>query len=347
MGTHNHYSFYDTVNFARQAEWRYRIQNELDVADLKQWHSTFYTLTFAEGELTHDWTPVRNWLRQCRRRVRTIIEARNIAADEMALDFDPKSPHETLNPNPILMLAYRKKEQYPCVLRYICVTEYGSKTKRLHYHLILITPVYLRYRDWPGWTHGYTHHKVLSNKDKGASYYITKYITKEEKSRCRCNYNFGLMTLITLLTNSNFQLLILTNLRMAQRLLQSLSTRQRRNYPTSTTIRSWLSLTRSLDTLRYQTTLLPTPLVKMTGEQNFVNKHADPNSSTPAVTPSVAPIIQRIYKDFEEPWGLETSVRRNVPGLYRWKRYGSKPAADGMEPSKGANIEALKERYRT
>lgn len=61
-------------------------------------------------------------------------------------------------------------------IRFIAVTEYGPKTHRLHYHLLLFVGNGVVKRDLPDWPNG---HKVYKLANKEAIAYVMKYLTKD------------------------------------------------------------------------------------------------------------------------------------------------------------------------
>lgn len=61
-------------------------------------------------------------------------------------------------------------------IRFIAVTEYGPKTQRLHYHILLFVGRGVTYRDLPDWPNG--HHRYKLADSKGIAY-VMKYMNKQ------------------------------------------------------------------------------------------------------------------------------------------------------------------------
>lgn len=72
--------------------------------------------------------------------------------------------------------------------RYVAVREYGSRNKRLHYHLVVFCDRVLKYREIPEWGYGFSRWKIA---DEGAWEYVVKYIQKQGGAKVRGSTRLG------------------------------------------------------------------------------------------------------------------------------------------------------------
>ena len=114
--------------------WNYRIQNELAIASERAWHATWYTFTFRdEKEATYE-----NWkyyMATCRRRVKALRKAHNQSLAENLLRLAADGIKTTI--------SERFLDEHHSPFRYICISERGSKTGRIHYHAIFLHQIYM------------------------------------------------------------------------------------------------------------------------------------------------------------------------------------------------------------
>lgn len=223
---------------ARPWEWQYRIISNL--AFHPRHCHTYMTLTFDGDE-------------PCSKKARKMLRKQ---LDKWSYHFRKRIPRrvDRLLSRELHMLLDSElefvKRTHPLPkgnqFTYLVVEERGSKNGRIHFHLLLSTAIYMRWRDWkaPGirWPHGFMHHKLVTtdgDPGHGLATYISKYITKSQGVRPLCSYNYGLERETTLLSSSNFQALAVCYPRMAQRLLRRLSLTP--NYPTCQTLNYLLS----------------------------------------------------------------------------------------------------------
>jgi len=97
---------------------------------------------------------------------------------------EPASPrHE------ITMWLQRVKRIDPSV-RYLVVSEYGSKKGRLHHHALLHSSGRLTWRRLDScWSNGFAKYNLA--EDDGGCRYVTKYITKAGSARLRASRRYG------------------------------------------------------------------------------------------------------------------------------------------------------------
>lgn len=62
------------------------------------------------------------------------------------------------------------------LIRYTCVSELGSRSNRLHYHLVVYSSAEVKWRMFAKWEHGFSRFKLVSGLE--AARYIMKYLSK-------------------------------------------------------------------------------------------------------------------------------------------------------------------------
>lgn len=155
----------------------------------------FGTLTISEEFLEGRWAQDRNEV------IRSLYE--NYSEDEVLAYTMSELP-------PLHSVARRRVEAYfvdieiakffkrlryeKHKLRYVCTTEFGTRTGRLHYHALIHCGQSLRQadleRNWDGWSIGQSRFRLC--KTNTAAHYVAKYVAKDGGAyRVKASQHYG------------------------------------------------------------------------------------------------------------------------------------------------------------
>lgn len=212
------------VAYARRMwnNWIYRIQTELHLAP-RTW---FVTLTY--GPSAFRVLREESFLRWCG--VKDLPVVPDTSGPTQAIIFEKLAAY-------CLRLYLQRLRNAHIRFRYIAVLENGTKNGRIHYHLFIHCGQKVSRRDLDKhWHFGYTKTKLV--RDSKTSYYVAKYITKQQ-GRIKCSSQYGSIITQRLLLTPKYRLMLETTPRLLQKLLQRISKSAR--YPTRTWINSNMS----------------------------------------------------------------------------------------------------------
>ena len=100
----------------------------------------------------------------------------------------PENPYDEVQK---YLKRYRKKNGSD--FKYLCVQEHGTKTGRLHYHLLIHCDEKIKRRDVEDkWHGGYSRSRLVHKEaDDVAHRYVCKYLLKEG-TRPKASRNYGI-----------------------------------------------------------------------------------------------------------------------------------------------------------
>ncbi len=326
--------FYKTIDAARSFEWQFRISQAFKEYPMHQ--VAWVTLTYAVEPITWEAArlDIKPWLKSLKDFTRRVV----VKEHHVFLKSHPasKAPGAQINPDERT--------------HYIVVEEEGKKAGRKHFHALIWSPYKIPIKIWEQpllkWKHGFQKIKRVDSNNIRLAIYIGKYATKNH-GRTLCNYNFGLMTVITLLSISAFRLLMEAMPTIAVKLLRRVSLTA--NYPTFKQMTYLISRAKSSTTSRSLTLPLSTPHRPVTGlamsGYHFVNDCAPDRIFAAACSSSRFSLVRSAIVAIRAAVSREILSDKVVPGLHLWASPTVHYSSTQLEPDQATAVWLSKSRY--